>query len=95
MRIYFACLAVLFVSACAAPERPELARSRAPTGPTPCGAEQHQALIGAEFETLMATEILGPVRVIRPNSAVTMDFIEARLNIALDENDRVIRLSCG
>jgi hypothetical protein len=35
------------------------------------------------------------VRVIRPDTMVTQDFRENRLNIALDERDRVTRLYCG
>ncbi|MEO1704828.1 MAG: I78 family peptidase inhibitor [Pseudomonadota bacterium] len=39
--------------------------------------------------------MLGPVRVIRPGTAVTMDFIATRLNIFLDDTDTVTRVSCG
>lgn len=35
------------------------------------------------------------VRVVRPNDMVTQDFRDNRLNIALDERDRVTRLYCG
>jgi hypothetical protein len=35
------------------------------------------------------------VRVIRPGTMVTQDFREDRLNIALDDGDRVTRIYCG
>lgn len=35
------------------------------------------------------------VRVIRPGTAVTMDFREDRLNVDLDEKDVVTRVHCG
>ncbi|MEL7301299.1 MAG: I78 family peptidase inhibitor [Pseudomonadota bacterium] len=62
---------------------------------SPCGADALQGLVGQSREDLMRTEILGPVRIIRPGMAVTMDFLPARLNITLDAAERVTRVSCG
>ncbi|MEM6729379.1 MAG: I78 family peptidase inhibitor [Pseudomonadota bacterium] len=61
----------------------------------PCRADAFQTLIGQTEEDLRATLILGPVRIIRPGDAVTMDFREERLNIALDGAGRVVRVYCG
>ncbi|GGH62085.1 hypothetical protein GCM10011341_35920 [Frigidibacter albus] len=35
------------------------------------------------------------LRVINPGQMVTMDYLEARLNIAIDEQDRISRVYCG
>ena len=61
----------------------------------PCGGAVLLPMIGAEFEALMRVELLGPVRVIRPGQAVTEDYMPARLNIYLDDADRVQTLGCG
>lgn len=34
-------------------------------------------------------------RIIRPGMAVTMDYIETRANLVLDEDDNVVRGYCG
>lgn len=60
-----------------------------------CNAGRYPFLIGADRDTLERTLILQPVRIITPGQAVTMDFLPTRLNIALNESDRVVRLSCG
>lgn len=60
-----------------------------------CGADRFQTLVGLTHDDLLQIEILGPVRVIRPDDAVTMDFLPSRLNIVLDGEDTVVRVVCG
>ncbi|MEL7211464.1 MAG: I78 family peptidase inhibitor [Pseudomonadota bacterium] len=60
-----------------------------------CNARAQAALIGADRDTLESTLILQPVRIITPGTAVTMDYLPTRLNITLNEAERVERLSCG
>jgi hypothetical protein len=47
-------------------------------------AEEARAEAGAEH-----------LRVTQPNQPVTMDYNPQRLNIDIDEDDTIIRLSCG
>tara|TARA_R110000824_G_scaffold118960_14_gene272247 strand:+ start:381774 stop:382133 length:360 start_codon:yes stop_codon:yes gene_type:complete len=49
-----------------------------------------QAALGGE-----PPEGLGSIRIIRPGMAVTKDYRPNRLNIDLDDEDRVTRVYCG
>ena len=95
---------LLALSACAsAPSAPPSTRGEPilitpdrPVGAaTKCQANQFQRLLGLSHDDLLRVRILGPVRVIRPGTAVTMDFVENRLNIELDETETVTRIYCG
>ena len=50
------------------------------------------AAVGAEAQRLTGAR---SIRWIRPGDMVTMDYREDRLNIELDERNRVKRLRCG
>lgn len=60
-----------------------------------CNANNFAAQIGQPATSLERVLILGPVRVIRPDTMVTMDFSEARINFAVDGNDTIVRIFCG
>ena len=60
-----------------------------------CGGAGIQNLIGQDVSALAAVLLPEPVRTIRPDEAVTMDFNPARTNIRLDENDRIVEITCG
>lgn len=60
-----------------------------------CNAAQHARLIGGPATALETKLLLQPVRVIRPNTAVTLDFIPQRINFMLDQDETIIRISCG
>ena len=64
------------------------------TGPS-CGATGLQGLIGKPESALDGMRFAGPVRVIKPGMAVTMDYSPARLNVVLDETGKISRISCG
>ncbi len=75
-----------------------------PTGPLPpvdigtadaCGASQLQGLVGQPASAIAAMTFAQPMRLIRPGMAVTMDFNAERLNITLDEADRIVSVTCG
>lgn len=65
-----------------------------PVGDDPCNAAQLNDDIGKSVGDLELT-VTGAVRAIRPGDPVTMDYSPTRLNIDLDENDRVVRAWCG
>lgn len=60
-----------------------------------CGAASFHSLIGQPFSVLAATTFIGPMRIIRPDTAVTMDYIAERLNIYLDDDDIITGFTCG
>lgn len=92
-------LLLLALTACApapvtAPDGQRLIVTQ-PSADAACRADEFQSLVGLSSEDLLEVEILGPVTIIRPNQAVTTDFIPNRLNIALSSEDIVIRVYCG
>lgn len=62
-----------------------------------CGAEQYQALVGQGRTDVIAAGLTPSrdVRIVGPGDAVTMDFRSDRLNVELDDADRVVRIYCG
>lgn len=64
-----------------------------------CDAAAYQSLIGApvaEAEAVAARAANpGDVRVIGPDTAVTMDYREDRLNFTIDASGRITRAYCG
>ena len=68
--------------------------------PGPCIADGVQGWVGQKYDRALERRIgdkthATSVRVIRPGTAVTMDFRANRANIALDEKDAVTRVYCG
>ena len=60
-----------------------------------CGAADFAYLIGQDATALEKTLLLGPVRVIRPGDAVTMDFRPDRINFKIAENETIQTIDCG
>lgn len=60
-----------------------------------CGASALQGLVGQPEGVLAAMTFPGPMRVIRPGMAVTMDHSPERLNIDLDAGGTITRVHCG
>ena len=60
-----------------------------------CGAPGLQGLVGQPRSVLATMTFAGPVRVIEPGMAVTMDYSPNRLNIELDAGGRITRVTCG
>jgi len=80
------------------------AESPNPSPPPPaeedCGAGQLGAYIGQPASEQVLALIRqwrgdNPIRVLKPGSAMTMDYRPGRLNILLDENDRIKEFKCN
>lgn len=65
-----------------------------------CNGAAYADLIGQPATALETVLILAPVRVVRPGMAVTgvavtMDYLENRINFHISETDTITRISCG
>jgi hypothetical protein len=60
-----------------------------------CGARAQAGLVNQNVAALERVLIIGPVRVIGPGDAVTMDFNETRINFELNQFDQIARIFCG
>lgn len=60
-----------------------------------CGAAELQGLVQQPASVLETMRFRGPLRIIRPGMAVTMDFSPERLNIEVSDEDRIVRVYCG
>lgn len=84
----FALLALTVpLGACVAPP--------APPEPDDCRASELQDLVGQPEAVLNGMRFSQVLRVIEYGMAVTMDYNPARLNISLDQQERIERVSCG
>lgn len=73
----------------------EPAPEPAPMPEDACGAGALQGLVGQSATVLDTMKFAGPVRILRPGMAVTMEFSPARLNILVDGREMIERVSCG
>lgn len=69
-------------------------------GEDACGANGVQTRLGQAYsealhEELATTSGARQVRVMRPGQAYTMEYLHDRLNIRLDEGERITDLFCG
>jgi hypothetical protein len=60
-----------------------------------CGASGFQGLVGQTGEIARMLELDQTVRIIPPDSAVTMDFRPDRINFELDAEGRIAAVRCG
>lgn len=60
-----------------------------------CGAKDLQGLTGQSVRVLETMRFGTELRLIRPGTAVTMDFRPDRLNIETDADERITRVYCG
>ena len=63
--------------------------------PTTCAAPRLQGLLGQSATKLQAMRFASQVRIIRRGTAVTMDYLENRLNIEIDADENISRVYCG
>ena len=91
MRISILCIPLLAacVQAAPAPEHKPTYEGKS------CGADGYQNLIGQSANLLAAMTFPAPMRVIRPGMAVTLDYLEQRLNITVDKNNKISSVYCG
>lgn len=60
-----------------------------------CKAQELQGLVMQPASVLETMRFRGPLRIIRPGMAVTMDFSPERLNIEINDEDRIARVYCS
>jgi len=65
-----------------------------------CKADSAQSFVGrvADDATVAAARAAagaGAVRVIKPGQAITMDYSDSRLNVNVDAQNKIVKLSCG
>lgn len=89
MRHLLFALPVLALAACIEPETP----AEEPI-PTACGAAGFEGLVGQPEAVLSNMQFPIGTRIIRPGTAVTMDFRPERLNIEIGENRRIEKVGC-
>jgi hypothetical protein len=65
------------------------------TPTTDCRADDMQALIGQPRTVLETMRLQGPLRILGPNDAMTMDYRTDRTNIEIAEDGRISRIWCG
>lgn len=87
-------LVALMLAGCA-PVGAGVPAQPAEPGEDACGAAALQGLVGQPESVLETMRFAGPVRVITPGMAVTMDYNAARLNIEVDEGRVIWRVTCG
>jgi len=84
----------MFLSACQ-----DVGTSKLPVLPDvaqdTCGGAQYGGLIGRDATVLEGVLILRQVRVLRPNSIMTMDYRAERLNFRVGEDGTLTRIFCG
>jgi len=88
-RLALALCAPLLLAACVVPAPDPGASGDA------CGASAHQDLLGRPGRLLDGMRFARDVRVIRPGTAVTMDFSADRLNFRLDDRGVIVQVVCG
>lgn len=89
----------LLLAACAQPPAPPAAPA-APTTPGICQAEPARFAVGQGLSPGLVEEArrrsgASQARVLRPGQVVTMEFNAARLNLLVDEGQRVTAVRCG
>lgn len=60
-----------------------------------CAAEDYQHLLGEPGSAVGAISTAETVRIRRSGQMATMDYVPDRLNIELDQNDRISSVYCG
>ena len=60
-----------------------------------CNANRYAPLIGEDATALERVLLLGQVRVIRPNQAITMDFRSERINFNVSSDNRIRSIFCS
>lgn len=91
-RTILAGCAILFLAACWSIPAPDPMFD----GPdrAQCGADALQGLVGKPASVLQTMKFGQETRIIRPDTAVTMDFRPDRLNIDIDRSEWITRVYC-
>lgn len=108
LRCLPALAALVALAACttSSPGSSGVSRDPAPEPPSvtqrgdTCGARSVQDRIGRDFDESLRALIeeesgAAAIRVLRPGDMATMDHRPDRMNIRLDDNDRIEQIGCG
>ncbi|WP_323040809.1 I78 family peptidase inhibitor [Gemmobacter sp.] len=60
-----------------------------------CRAGHHAGLVGRPLASFDTSKVAGPVRILAPGSAMTMDHNPGRLNIHHDRQRIITQVTCG
>lgn len=60
-----------------------------------CQAEQFQQLVGKSADALNNVTLPAGVRILRPNMPATLDYRSNRMNVVIDEQNKIERINCG
>ncbi len=82
------------LSACAVVVPVDPPQPPAAAGGDACGASGLRGLIGQPRAVLTQMKFGGPVRIVGPGDAVTMDYNAERLNIEIGADGRIARIGC-
>ena len=91
MRFAIAAAMLLGLAACMHEEDTTMAETRDDA----CGAVTLQSLVGTPVGDFNFDALDVAVRIIPPNSAVTMDHRPDRLNVETDADGVILRIACG
>ena len=86
-------LGMFALTACQSANKPD--NTAADAASDTCGASQYQHYVGKPISTASSLRLETPMRAIRWNSAVTMDFNLHRLNFLADKDDVITQVYCG
>lgn len=85
-------VAMLTLAAC----RDEMTETPADVAPGQmCPAAAQAGLIGQPASVLETMRFADPVRILRPGTAMTMDYRAERMNIYIDADEKIEKLTCG
>lgn len=103
---WLAAAGLSLMTACSATNNPPVPRDPAPKPPRvtevedACGAGRVQDRVGRHFDEALGASLreesgTDTLRVMRPGEAHTLDYRAERLNVRLDDRDRITALNCG
>lgn len=97
MSSFLASAAVLGLAACATPPGPPAATA---PGELQCVAEAGAWAVGKPVSDELVSKVVSDThsrtsRVLRPGQPATMDYRGDRVNVMLDDHDKVERVTCG
>ncbi len=95
MRISIGVIGLVALSACTLEDVSPVVVDPPQSDITACGAPDLQYLVGQDVAAIAAMTFAQPMRLIRPGMAVTMDFSAERLNIQLDDAEKIVAVTCG
>lgn len=89
MRAIFAMTLMTTLAACVTEVAPT------PDPAASCGADALQGLVGQPESVLAAMTFAQPVRILHPDTPMTMDYQQDRLNIVVDAKGKITAVRCS